>query len=136
MICRSRDHDITFFKYTRINNHAIKLINDQQLSYKLIYSFKPLELKILKIYIEFKLANAFIKPFKLPASDPIFFDQKSNGFFQLCINYKSPNNFTIKNQYLLLLVRKLLDRLDKVRQFTQLDLINAYYQIRICKNNK
>ena len=31
---------------------------------------------------------------------------------------------------------KLLDWLGRTKRFTQLDLINAYYQIRIYKGNK
>lgn len=35
-------------KYTRINNHAIKLIDSKQPPYKPIYSLEPMELEILK----------------------------------------------------------------------------------------
>ncbi len=38
---------------------------------------------------------------------------------------------TIKNRYPLPLVRESLDRLGWARRFTQLDLTNAYHQMRI-----
>ena len=95
-----------------------------------------MELETLKTYIETNLANDLIRSFKLPASAPILFDRKLDGSFWLCINYQGLNNPTIKNRYLLLLIGELLDRLRRVKRFTQLDFISAYHQMRICKRNK
>ena len=67
-------------KHTGINDHAIELVNGQQPPYGLIYSLKPMELEILKTYIETNLANGFIKPSKLPVGALILFKQKSDGF--------------------------------------------------------
>ena len=47
------------------------------------------------------------------------------------MNYWSLNNITIKNRYPLPLIGKSLDRLGRARRFTQLDLTNAYYRMRI-----
>ena len=91
---------------------------------------------MLKAYIKTNLANDFIRPSKSPACAPILFDQKSNDFLQLCINYRGLNNLTIKNRYLLPLIRELLDRLGRARWFTQLDLTSAYYWMKIRKKNK
>ena len=60
----------------------------------------------------------------------------SDSFFQLCVDYQSLNNLTIKNRYLLPLIWKLLDNLEKARRFTQLDLTCAYHQIKICKEDE
>ncbi len=53
-------------EYTEFNDHVIKLVDDQQLSYSPIYSLKDVELKTLKTYYENNLAYSFIKPFKSP----------------------------------------------------------------------
>ena len=84
-----------FVNYNEINNHAIQLVNGQQLSYGPIYNLRLIEFEILKAYIETNLANGFIKPSKSSASIPIFFNQNSNRFFWLCINYSNLNNFMI-----------------------------------------
>ncbi len=68
-----------------------------------------MELEILKAYIEINLANGFIRPSKLPAGAPIFFDKKSDGSLRLCIDYQGLNNLIIKNQYLLSLDGESLD---------------------------
>lgn len=49
-----------FSRYTRINDHIIELEKDKQSLFKLIYSLDLVELEMLKIYIEIKLANSFI----------------------------------------------------------------------------
>ena len=38
---------------------------------------------------------------------------------------------TIKNRYLLPLIDEILDRLCSVRVFTKIDVMNAYYRLRI-----
>ena len=103
---------------TGINNHAIEIVDGQQLPYGSIYNLKPVELKTLKTYIETNLANKFIKPSKSSAGAPILFDRKPNKFFWLYIDYKGLNNLIIKNRYPLPLVRELLDRLRRAKRFT------------------
>ena len=61
-------------KHIKINNHIIKLVDSKQPPFSFIYSLEPIELEILKAYIETNLANKFIRSFKLPADAPIFLD--------------------------------------------------------------
>ena len=96
-------------KYMRINNHAIKLVDDQQPLYGLIYSLEPMELETLKAYIKNNLTNGFIRPFKFPTRAFIFFDKKPDGNQRLYVDYQSFNNLTIQNWYPLLLVGESLD---------------------------
>ena len=114
-------------EHTRINDHAIELVDGQQPLYGSIYSLKPVKLKTLKAYIETNLVNEFIRSSKLPAGAPISFNRKSDGSFWLCVDYQGLNNLTIKNRYPLLLIGELLDRLRRARRFTQLDFTNAYH---------
>ena len=123
-------------EYTGINDHAIELVEGQQPPYRPIYSLRPMELETLKAYIETNLANGFIQLSKSPAGVPILIDQKSDGFLQLCIDYRGLNNLTIKNRYLLPLIGESLDRLRRAKQFTQLNLTSAYYCMRIRKGDE
>lgn len=61
-------------KYIDINNHAIELIDNQQLLYSPIYNLSLVKLKILKTYIKNNLAHGFIKLSKSIFSTPNFFD--------------------------------------------------------------
>ena len=110
-----------------MNEHAIKLKDDEQPLFGLIYSLGPVKLKMLKMYIEINLANGFIRPFKSLAGASILFDWKPDASFYFYIDYQDLNNITIKNQYLLLLIGKSLDQLGWAKQFTQLDLTNVYH---------
>ena len=100
-------------------------------SYSSIYSIGLLELKTLKAYIKIHLKDGFIWPFKYLVGTPLFFDKKSDRSLQLYVDYQGLNNLTIKNRYLLLFISKSLDRFGHAKQFIELDLTNAYYQIRI-----
>ena len=95
-----------------------------------------MELEILKGYIKNNLANGFIRASKSPAGVSILFDKKPDSSLRLCVDYWDLNNLTIKNWYPLLLVRESLDRLSRAWRFTQLDLTNAYHQIRIREGNE
>ena len=121
---------------TRINEHAIELEEDKQPPFGPIYSLGPMKFKTLKTYIKTNLANGFIRLSKAPAEAPILFNRKPDGSFRLYVDYRNFNNITIKNWYPLLLIGESLDQLGRAKQFTQLDLTNAYYQMRICKGNE
>ena len=54
------EYTAEFLENIRINKYAIKLKEDKQLPFKLIYTLRPIELEILKTYIKINLANSFI----------------------------------------------------------------------------
>ncbi len=99
-------------EHTRINNHAIELVDDWQPLYGPTYSLGSVERETLKAYIKNNLINNFIRPIKFLARASILFDKKPDGSMRLCMGYQGLNNLTIKNRYLLLLVEKSLDWLD------------------------
>ena len=123
-------------KYNKINNHPINLLDDKQPPYGPIYSLGPVALEILKTYIKANLAISFINSSKSLASALILFVWKKNNSLYLCIDYKGLNNLTIKNYYLPHLIGKLLNCLDCAKCFIQLDLTNAYHQMRIQKDDE
>ena len=85
-----------FPEQTGINEHAFKLEEGKQPSYRPICSLGPVELKILKIYIETTLANNFIKASKSSAGARIIFVRKPDNSLCLFVDYQGLNNLTIK----------------------------------------
>ena len=132
----SAENAAEFPENTGMNEHAIELEESKQPPFGPIYSLGPVELETLKTYIKTNLANGFIRSSKSPARAPILFDKKPDGSLRLCVDYRSLNNITIKNRYLLPLIGESLDRLIRARRFTQLDLTNAYHRIRICEGDE
>lgn len=57
----SKEAIVELPEYTGINNHPINLKKDKQPPYRPIYSLKPVQLKMLKTYIEDNLKNGFIR---------------------------------------------------------------------------
>ena len=109
------------------HDHAIDLVDDKQLSYGPIYSLSENELSFLWAYINKNLGNKFIRPSKSPAGTSILFVFKPNRGLRLCVDYRGLNNLTIKNRYPFRLVGKSFDRLGRAKQFTKLDVKDAYY---------
>ena len=95
-----------------------------------------MKMETLKIYIKTNLANGFVRPSKFPTGVSIFFDWKQDGNLRLCVDYWGLNSITIKNWYPLPLIGESLNRLGQARQFTQLDLTNAYHWMRICEGDE
>ncbi len=61
----------------------------------------------------------------------ILFIFKKNNSLHLCMNYQDLNKITVKNYHSLSLISETLDRLNKVKQFTKLNLKNVYHRFRI-----
>ena len=120
----------------RMNEHTIELEEDKQPLFKPIYSLSPVELEILKTYIETNMANGFIFCCKSPTGTLILFDKKPDESLHLCVNYRSLNNITIKNWYPLPLIEEIFDWLGRPMRFTQLDLTNTYYRMTICEGHE
>ena len=93
----SAEHAVELPKNTRINEHAIKLEEGKQPSFRSIYSLRPIELETLKTYIKTNLANGVIWPSKSPAGALILFDRKPDRSLRLCVNYQGFNNLIIIN---------------------------------------
>ena len=101
-----------------IKEHAIELEESKQPPFGPIYSLGPVELEILKTYIETNLANDFIGLFKSPSRAPILFDRKPDESLRLCIDYRGLNNIMIKNRYPLSLIGESFIWLGWARRFT------------------
>ena len=132
----SLDSTAELREYTRINDHPINLLDNKQPPYGLTCSLGLVKLQIMKTYIKANLASGFIRLSKSPSGAPILFIRKNNGSLHLCIDYQGLNNMTIINRYLLPLIDELLNRLGCAKCFTQLDLTNAYDQMRIRKSDE
>lgn len=123
--------EIKLPKNMSINGHTIKLVESKQLFYKSIYSLSPIKLKFLKLSIKLYLQTRFICTFKFLINTLIFFNIKPNNSFYLYFIHYYYNNQQIKNLYVLSLINKSFIKLDYTKRFIKLDLIDAYYCMKI-----
>jgi hypothetical protein len=77
------------------------------------------------------LDKNFIRVSRLPAASLVLLVRKLGGGIRFCIDYRGLNELTVKDRYLLLLIRKTLRNISRAQWFTKLDVIAAFYKIRV-----
>ena len=115
------------------NDHVINLKSNKKSFYDFIYSLFKVELKILRIYFDKHFKNDFIKSFIFSIDASILFVKKKNEILKFCVDYRNLNFLTIKNKYFLSLIDENLNRLNKIRVYTNLNMIATYNRFRIKK---
>jgi hypothetical protein len=65
-------------------------------------------------FLEENLAKGFIRESKSLAGAPILFVPKKDSSLRLCVDYRGLNAITVKNQYPLLLIIEIIDRVTRV----------------------
>ena len=117
-------------------DHRIDLVDGSSPVFGPIYNLSETELKTLKEYIETSIAKGIIRPSKSPFGSPVLFTKKPDGSLRMCVDYRALNRMTIKNRYPLPLISELLDRLRQAKYFTKIDLLSAFYQLRIAQGEE
>jgi hypothetical protein len=73
----------------------------------------------------------YIRPSSSPWGAPVLFVQKKEGSQGMCVDYRSLNDATVKNKYLLPRVEDLFDQMSGARVFSKIDLRSGYHQMKI-----
>jgi len=82
------------------------------------------------------LDKGFIRELTSLAAVPLLLTVKPGGGVRIYYNYRGLNTVTIKNRYLLLLIRETLNALYGAKYFTKLNIIAAFNRIRIAEGYK
>jgi hypothetical protein len=89
------------------------------------------ELKELKKKLTELQEAGYIRPSSLPWGAPVLFVQKKDRSQRMCVDYRSLNDVTVKNKYLLPRIEDLFDQMRGARVFSKIDLRSGYHQIKI-----
>jgi hypothetical protein len=89
------------------------------------------ELKELKKHLTELQEVGYIRPSFSPWGAPVLFVQKKYGSQRMCVDYRSLNDVTVKNKYLLPRIENLFDQMRGARVFSKIDLRSGYHQINI-----
>ena len=136
------DFQDVFFKikanilFKHDSNDFVINTEDKKSLFNKIYNLSQFELKMLKKYITEQLNKKFIVSSKFFVGVSVLFALKKDGNLHLCIDYKELNVIIIKNQHLLLLIQKTMNRLIGTKKFIKLDIQHAYNMIHIKKNDE
>jgi hypothetical protein len=73
----------------------------------------------------------YIRPSSSPWGALVLLVQKKDGPQRMCVDYRSLNDVTIKNKYLLSCIDDLFDKMRGARVFSKIDLRSGYHQMKI-----
>ena len=115
----------------RFENHKIKLlVNKQALFMQNYKSFSEQETDAIKKYIDEHFGKSFIRPSSSAgAAALVLLIKKLGDGLRFYVNYKAFNKITVKNQYLISLINKILEKLSSTVRFSKLDIIYAFNKI-------
>lgn len=96
-----------------------------------LYSMSQDQLKCLKKYLEEHLDKGFIRASSSSAAFPVLFARKPGGGLQFCVDNRQLNAITIKNRYLLPLIKKTLKHIYKAKIYSKINIIAAFNRLRM-----
>jgi hypothetical protein len=95
------------------------------------YRMSVEELQELKKQLTELQEAGYIRPSSSPWGAPVLFVQKKDGSQRMCVDYRSLNDVTIKNKYMLPCIDDLFDQMRGARVFSKIDLRSGYHQMKI-----
>lgn len=89
------------------------------------------ELLYLRKTLTELLDKNFIRVSKLPTVVLVLLVQKPGGGVRFCVDYRGLNKLSVKDRYLLPLIRETLRNISKAKWFTKLDIIAVFHKVRV-----
>ena len=87
------------------------------------------EQKEVEAFLDDQLSKGYIRPSNSQQTSLVFFVPKKEGKKRMVQDYQYLNEWTIKNNYLLLLISQLVDKLKGCKLFTKMDLRWGYNNV-------
>jgi hypothetical protein len=117
-------------------DHNIRLQEGKTPSFGPLYPMFRNELIALKKWLEKNLRKGFIRSSSSPAVSPVLFVKKADEGLRFCVDYRGLNNISVKTRYSLPLIKIFLNNLKEMKYFTKIDIVFAFNNIRIKKEQK
>jgi hypothetical protein len=99
------------------------------------YRMSVEELKELKKQLTELQEARYIWPSSSPWGATVLFVQKKDGSHQMCVDYRSLNDVTVKNKHPLPHIEDLFDQMRDARIFSKIDPRSGYHQVKIRPSN-
>ena len=94
------------------------------------------ELLVLRKSLDELLAKGFIQPCTLEVAAPVLFVRKPGGGLRFCCDYRALNALIKPDRYPLPLIPETLRNLTGATYLTKVDVVSAFYQIRMAKGHE
>lgn len=116
--------------------HKVRLLENQKPIKRTRYKETPDKAKIIRAEVDKLLELEKIRKSKSPWAFPVTLAAKKGGEKRFCIDYRDLNKVTIDDAYPLPRIDELLERYERARWFTNLDLASGYHQIEMAEEDK
>lgn len=120
----------------RSYDHKIELIPGHKLPNARARACSPMELAVIKRWLDDHLSKGWIRPSTSPVASPLLLAKKPGGGVRICHDFRAVNNIALKNRYPLPLIKETLDLVGKAKIFTKVDVISAFNRIRIAQGHE
>ena len=101
-----------------------------------LYNMLRDELVVLRKTLTGLLDKQFIRISNSLAAALVLFVRKPGGSLRFCIDYRALNRISRKDRYPLPLIHETLRTISKAKWFTKLNIIVAFYKIRITEGDE
>jgi hypothetical protein len=112
-------------------DHAIKLTKDFKPVRRKLYPLSKVKNEQLNMFIDEHIATGCIRPSISLMASLFFFINKKDSTLWLVQDYRKLNNMTIKNCYPLPLIQEMINKLQRARYFTTLNVRWGYNNVHI-----
>ena len=117
-------------------DHAIDLKYTFKLKKDHIIPLLPAEQEEVMVFLDNQLKKGYICPSKSPQISLVFFIPKKDRKKHMVQDYQYLNEHMVKNNYPLLLIAQLINKLQGAKLFTKMDLRWGYNNVCIKENNE
>ena len=118
------------------HDHVIHLKKNVQLFAFTLYDMSRDKTLKFRRYLNENFNKKFIRVNRFETTISILFVKKFEKNFRFCVNYRDLNVIIVKNRYFLLLISKILNRLNRVKFFIKLDIIVVFNKCKIKKDDE
>ncbi|KAJ7948429.1 Ty3/gypsy retrotransposon protein [Quillaja saponaria] len=112
-------------------NHRIVLKDSNLTVNQRAYIYGPLRKDVIETMVMEMMENKIMRPSSNLFASPIVLVKKKDNTWRFCVDYRKLNLLTIKNKFLIPIIKEPLDELNGAKFFSKLDLRNGYHQIRM-----
>ncbi|XP_075154203.1 uncharacterized protein LOC142227602 [Haematobia irritans] len=114
---------------------SIRLSTDEPICMK-PYRLPFARRSIVREIINDMINAGIIRPSTSPFSSPIVLNEKKNGEFRMCVDYRRLNKVTIRQPFPMPIIEDIMAQLAGSKYFTTLDMKMGYHQIEVEESSK